>query len=272
MLNLLSYIGELAKVSWEQRKITWQLARVELEKKYSGSALGIVWAAVRPLTYVCVYWFAIEIGLRGGGRTEGGVPFLYWLVPGIFAWFFISEVMASAGNSVRNNSHLVTKMMFPVITIPQYSVLALFLVHCGLLVFVMGLFIFSGYFPTLYWLQLPYYAMCSFVFMVVLATFLSALTAISRDVTHIMKAVTQSLFWFSPVLWPVSNIKGILATIIKMNPIGYITEGYRATFVYHTWFFEYKYWTMYFWIVMVIFGFLTVYIWRKLAPDFADVL
>lgn len=136
----------------------------------------------------------------------------------------------------------------------------------------MALFVITGHMPTIYWLQLPYYLFCALWFTLVLSTFLSALTAYSRDLTHLIKSITQMLFWFTPILWPISNLDGILKNIMKLNPVGYITEGYRETFIYQNWFWETTGWTSYFLVFMLIFTVVTIVVWNKLQPDFADVM
>jgi len=262
----------LARQSWDNRAITWELARRNLHKKYKGAALGVVWAVAHPITYVFVYWFAVVVGLRGGRSQTSGFPFILWLIPGMFAWRFISDCISEGGNSVRSNRELVTKIVFPTITIPQFSVISLFLVHIGLMVFCMMLFLLLGYPPTLYWIQLPYFLLASFVFCIIIATLFSAVTAYSKDLVQFIRTLTQMLFWFTPILWPSDNVSGVLGSLLKLNPIAYLVEGYRWTMIYGKWFWASPGWTIYFWLVLIVLGVAAIYVWNKMSRDFADVL
>jgi ABC-type polysaccharide/polyol phosphate export permease len=279
MQKLISFIEDfvrtirvLARQTWTNRGITWELARRDLHKKYKGAALGVIWAGAHPITYVFVYWFAIVIGLRGGKSATGGFPFILWLIPGMFAWQVINGSLSEGGNSVRGHRELVTKMVFPTITIPQFTVISLYFVHLGLMLFAIALFLVLGYPPTIYWLELPYFFICSFVFSLICATFFSALTAYSRDLVHMIRTITQILFWLTPILWPISNVGGMLGNIIQLNPIAYIIEGYRWAMISGKWFWTSPTWTLYFWVVSALFAGVTIFIWSKLSRDFADVL
>ncbi|MDR1774976.1 MAG: ABC transporter permease [Actinomycetes bacterium] len=272
IIRLIQTLRGLVRDTWGNRAITWELAKRDLHKKYKGAALGVLWAGAHPITYVCVYWFAVSIGLRGGRSETNGFPYILWLIPGMFAWQTISSAFSEGGNSIRSHRELVTKTVFPLITIPQFSIISLFFVHVGLMVFALALFLVLGYPPTMYWLQLPYYMAASFIFCVVVATFFSALTAYSRDLVQFIRTLTQILFWFTPILWPITNVSGTLASILKLNPIVYLVEGYRASMIYQTWFFQKPMWTLYFWVATAAFALVTVVVWTRMSKDFADVL
>ncbi|MCL2379420.1 MAG: ABC transporter permease [Coriobacteriia bacterium] len=259
----------LMRQTWDNRAITWEFARRTLHKKYKGTALGMLWILALPMAYVLVFWFAIEIGLR---MDRGDYPFVLWLIPGIFLWRTISECLSQAGNSVRKNRGLVTKVSFPLIAIPQFSVLSLFVAHMGVMLLAFAIFIAAGYTPTIYWLQFFYYIPAAFIFCLIAATFLSALTAFSKDLVQFIRVMTQTLFWFSPILWPASNLEGTLGVIMRLNPIAYLVEGYRACMLYNTWFWQDPGWALYFWAFIMISGVVTIYVWNRMSRNFADVM
>ncbi|MDP2401632.1 MAG: ABC transporter permease, partial [Actinomycetota bacterium] len=250
---------------------TLGMARVEVIKRYSGSLLGIFWGIVRPSLFIAVYWFAISIGLRGE-RLFGDTPFILWLAPGIIVWFFISDALTVGGSSIRKNSHLVTKMVFPVATIPTFTVLSLLVVHLMVLTVVVVIFLASGYGLSVYALQTAYYLLCAVSFSIVAATLLSTLTAVSRDVGHMIKSVMTVLFWLTPIIWPLDRLEGPVRYVIMLNPITYIVQGYRNSFVLDRWFYQQWEYGLYFWGVMLVLTLLTSYLFAKLKGEFADIL
>jgi teichoic acid transport system permease protein len=270
--SFLTTLFTIARQSWDNRAITWELAKRDLHKKYKGAALGVIWAGAHPITYVFVYWFAIVVGLRGGKGATGGFPFILWLVPGMFAWQVISAAFSEGGNAIRSHRELVTKIVFPTVTIPQFNVISLFFIHVGLMVFALTLFLVLGYPPQFTWLQLPYFMFCNLAFCLVVATFFSTMTAYSRDIAQFIRTITQILFWFTPILWPITNVGGTLGSLLKLNPVAYITEGYRWTMIYHRWFWASPTWTLYFWVALAAFAAVTVFVWSRMSADFADVL
>jgi teichoic acid transport system permease protein len=166
----------------------------------------------------------------------------------------------------------VTKLVYPVATLPVSEVLSLFFVHLMLMGITIAIFLISGFGLSVYFLQLPYYIACTFVFTVVMSTMLSALTAISSDILHGVKSAMTFLFWLSPVLWTTDSLSGIQLTIVKANPIAYLLSGYRDSFVTRHWFFEDMRYALYFWALMAVLALLASFIFSRLEPEFADVL
>ncbi|MCQ4794821.1 ABC transporter permease [Anaerofustis stercorihominis] len=262
------------KSNIKNRKKSISMAKMTLKKRYSGSALGVGWSLVKPILFIFVYWFGIEIGIRGGKPIQGEIPYIFWLMTGIIAWFFINDVLNIGISSIRKDSHLVTKVVFPVETIPVYNVMALFFTHLlllGLVVIVLAIF---GFLPNIYYLQLIYYISFLFFFCCVLCTFLSTLAVVSRDFEQLVKSTTMIFFWLSPVIWTADKIGegSILMRLLKLNPFYYFIQGYRDTFLFKIWFFERPYYTIYMIIFMIILTLVTSYLYRKLHNDFSDVL
>jgi len=261
-----------ARDSWNSRAITWQLSLQKIVKEYKGTGLGVAWAILQPLVFVLIFWFAIEVGLRGGRDVGEEFSFFFWLIPGIFAWRAITSAIGTGGNSIRANANLVTKVVFPKITIPQFVILSLFIVHVVIMLFAMAIFIAFGHYPTIYWLQLVYAIAVNFIFCLIVAVLLSAITAFSKDFLQFVRTIMTGLFWFSGIIWPLSNLDGLLATLIKLNPIVYVVETYRWSMIYHTWFWEQPAWTAYFWGLMLIHAIAAIFIWGRTSRYFADVL
>ena len=114
------------KTDFRHVRQTGNMAVIELKKTYSSSTLGLLWAIIKPALFVLVYWFGIQVGIRGGTARENGEPFILWLIAGIMPWFFVSDALVQCGMSIRRQRHLVTKAIFPVATIPVITETALF--------------------------------------------------------------------------------------------------------------------------------------------------
>ena len=181
--------------------------------------------------------------------------------------------MTVGGAAVRANAHFVTKMAYPVATLPVSEVMSLYFVHLVMMASTVSAFVVSGFGLNIYFLQLPYYLLCSLAFTIVMSFLLSALTAMSQDVKEAVKSTMTLLFWLSPILWSADKIPSpLLRTIVLMNPIAYIIAGYRNTFVNQRWFFEDLQYSIYFWALMTVMALLASYVFTKLEPEFADVL
>jgi ABC-type polysaccharide/polyol phosphate export permease len=262
---------QIIRVNAQERERTFAMAVMELRKRYVGAKLGYYWAIIRPAIFITVYWFAIAVGLRGS-RVIGDVPYIFWLIPGIVPWFFMADAMNIGGSSIRSGKRLVTQMVYPVQTIPTFTVLSLYLAHLALAAVALIFFLASGAGLTLHVIQLPYYLLCAFALAMAISSVLSTLTVLSRDVEHITKSVVQFLFWMSPILWSADGLASPLRQVILANPIAYITDGYRNAFLGRAWFYEQWEWALYFWAVVLVLSLLGAYLYDKMRGDFADVL
>ena len=91
-----------------------------------------------------------------------------------------------------------------------------------------------------------------------------------RDLGQIVSIFLQFGMWLVPIMWPLTMISPKWQYIIKLNPMYYITDGYRDAFYNHVWFWEKPGQTLYFWIIAILIIGTTMF--KKLEKHFADVL
>ena len=256
----------------EWRGQIFLLAKADIIKTYSGAALGWIWAIVKPVITIFVFWFAFTYGIRAGGNING-YSFVLWMIPGFVAWFYMSDMLSQGAGAIRKYRYLVTKMKFPVSTIPTFVSIATLAVHVGLMVVVCLIFIVTGHFPDVYWIQILFYMFLMFLFWDAWALFASMLGAMSKDFVNLVKSLKTALFWFSGIMWDVNTI-GIpwLKTVLYFNPITYIATGYRNCFIYKTWFWEEPLQLAIYIGMLVIMIILAVWSYKRLIKEIPDVL
>lgn len=254
------------------RKQIWKLAKTDLGKTYKGSALGWLWAIIRPTITLFVYWFAFSIGLRKGKPVEG-YPFFLWLFAGMIPWFYIRSMLMGGATSLRRYTYLITKIKYPVATIPTFVNISFFFVHLMLLAFMIVVFIAAGYMPDIYYLQLPVYMMMVFLLCNAWGLFAGVISSISRDFLNFVRSITTALLWLSGIFYSANSISiPWLRQLLLFNPITIIVNGYRNTFIYKQWFWETPTEMMNFLIIYAALLFLGVWAYRKLHKDIPDVL
>jgi len=214
-----------------------KLAKADLIKTFSGAALGWAWAVIKPAVLIFVLWFAFGLGLKLAGNEPNGYPFLLWLMAGLIPWFYMSEMLDQGANALRQYNYLVTKMRFPIATIPTFVGISKLYVHLFLVLLMTLFFLFYGFKPDIYFLQLPIYILCMLLFFIAWAQFASLLTCMSKDFYNLVGAATQALFWLSGILYDVTsmNVPGWLKIFLMLNPISFIASGYRNVFIYKVW-------------------------------------
>lgn len=250
----------------------FKLAKSDLLKTYRGAALGWAWAIIKPSVTIFVYWFAFTVGLRAG-KDVAGYPYFLWLIAGLMPWFYMSEMLTSGIETIRKYNYLVTKMKFPISTIPTFVSISKFSVHLILMAITILIFIFMGYAPDIYIIQLPVYMLFSFIFFTIWSLFASLLSAISKDFSNLVKSFTTAIFWLSGILWNPATIQNdVLRKVLMINPVTYLTNGYRNCFINKVWFWEEPKTLLAFVIITFILLLLAAFTYKKLKKEIPDVL
>jgi len=255
----------------ERRKLIYELTRRDFQTKYLGSYLGILWAFVHPIIYIVILWFVFQLGLKS--KPVGNFPYILWMLTGIIPWLFFSECLGNATNAIVDNSFLVKKVAFRVGLLPIVKILSSLTIHLFFIIVIFLIFIAYGYPPNIYNLQVFYYLFSTLLLLLGLSLFSSSLIVFLHDVGQIINMILQFLFWMTPIVWSADILPPRLHTLIMLNPVYYLIEGYRSAFIRKVWFWEdHCLWTLYFWAVTCFILVAGTIVFRKLRLRFADIL
>lgn len=271
---MLRYIKELARFAKhivQSRTLMFALIKNDFKKQYLGSYLGLAWAFIQPLMFMLVIWTVFELGFRIG-PTSTGVPFALWLLAGMVPWFFFSDAVRSGADAVTGNAFLVKKVAFRISILPLVNIGSSFLIHLGLVLFLIIALLLNGFWPTLYWLQLPFYIALTILFAMGLSWFTSAIRVFVKDISSVIGVFLQMGFWLTPIFWSLDLVPEKYHYLIKLNPAYYIVDGYRDTFISQVWFWEKPIWSFYYLAMSGVFLILGALVFKRLRPHFADVL
>jgi teichoic acid transport system permease protein len=184
----------------------------------------------------------------------------------------MSEMLTQGTEAMRGYRHLITKMNYPVSTIPTFVSLSKLFVHLCMVAITIIIYVSMGYPLDIYILQLPFYIIMMFALFTGWSLFSSPLAVISRDFANLIKSFTTGIFWLSAIIWDPSGVSNRLFSLfLKVNPITYIVWGFRDTFIYKQWFFEKKE-TLAFFGVLIVMWILGIHFYKKLRKDIPDVL
>jgi teichoic acid transport system permease protein len=261
MRSLLTVIKEQINSFYLVRR----LSVYEMKSANRDNYLGILWEIINPMIQISIYWFVFGYGLlRTAGRADvelNGemIPYFHWMLSGIVVWFFINPSITKGSSSIYSRIKMISKMSFPMSVIPTFVIFSKLYQHLMLLAVVLVLFQFMGYPISVYYFQLIYFVLATVVFLVALSIITSTISTIIRDFHMLVQSLVRILIYLSPFLWPPYNLAHpFVTTIMKLNPIFYLAEGYRASILGLSWYpvenWEY---TLYFWgvtLLMLTFG------------------
>lgn len=254
----------------KERKLINKLSKNDFKMKFAGSYLGIVWAFVQPIITILVYWFVFQVGFHSDDID--GCPYVLWLMCGLIPWFFFSEAISSATNSLIEYAYLVKKVVFKISILPLVKVFSAFFVHIFFVTFLVTVFTFNGNMLSVITLQLIYYTICMLMLIISIVYMTSAIVVFFRDMGQIINIFLQIGMWMTPILWNIDTISETKRWIVKFNPFYYIVQGYRDSLINHITVFQRVNNTIYFWCVITVLLFVGIRIFRRLKIHFADVL
>jgi len=254
-----------------------RLSKNDFKTKFAGSYLGVVWGFIQPIVTVLVYWFVFQKGLKANGvklTDTINVPFVIWLLSGMIPWFFFSDSLNGGSRALLDYSYLVKKVVFNINILPIVKIISGIYTHVFFICFGLILNACYGFMPSLYTLQIFYYSICVFALVTGISYFCSAIVVFFRDMLQVINIVLQVGVWVTPIMWSINSFaeNKTLCTILMLNPLYYVVEGYRDALIYQHWFWEKPWLTLYFWAFTGIFLWLGTGLFKKTKVHFADML
>ncbi|WP_217586475.1 ABC transporter permease [Lentibacillus saliphilus] len=239
-----------------------RLSLYELKNQNKNNYLGMAWEVINPAIQILIYWFVFgTLREREPVQLQGvEVPFFSWLLSAFFLWLFFYQSTIQGSKSIYSRLLMLSKMNFPMSVIPSYVIFSKFYVHVAMLMLSTLIYQFSGFSITVYYIQLVYFVFATLCLIFAISLITSTLSTIIRDVHMFLNSILRMFLYLSGVLWPISILSKdlpFIMSLLKLNPLIYLIEGYRAAFFGTEWYFitQWEY-TLYFWgVVLVLFIF-----------------
>jgi ABC-2 type transport system permease protein len=204
--------------------LTWTMGLTEYRLTYFGSALGWLWALIRPLLLFGVLYVVFSEIVKFG---EGIPNYPVLLLFNIVLFTFFTDATTRSVASVVERETIVRKMHFPRMVIPLSRVLTAAL---NLLVSLVAVFIFLiayGVSPEATWLLLPVVLVALALITAGVSMLLAALYVRFRDVAPIWAVTSTALFYGSPVLYTIESVPEDWRTLYLSNPLASLLEQAR---------------------------------------------
>ena len=269
-MSLLKSFFRFLRDVYNAKNLLWTLSKNDFKEQFIGSYIGVLWAVLRPSLFMLTVWFIFTVGFKR--HIEGDTPFVLYLMAGYIPWFFFSDAVSGGMNSIVNNKFLVKKVNFRVSILPIVKIISMLYLHFILLGILTIVFFLYGYTPSIYWLQLPFYIFMMFLLVLGVTWLVSSLRVFTKDTSQVIGVILQLGFWVTPIFWSIEKVPEKYAIFLKLNPIVFIIEGYRNSFINHIWFWNDLQYLPCFSVITLFFLVVGAVTFRKLRPHFGDVL
>jgi lipopolysaccharide transport system permease protein len=250
--------------------LVFDFSRREIEKKYRGSYLGLVWLFLSPLLMLSVYTFVYSYVFRVKIMDMDRLDFVLWLYAGLAVFVFFSDVVTTTTSCIRDSPNYVKKVIFPLEVLVSSRVISAcfsFLVNFLLLV-VFLLVKQKGLQTTI--LIVPLIFFPTVVFAYGLAMVLASVGVFVQDTDEVSRFLVRVLFYLAPIVYPLALVPQQASTLIWLNPLTSMVEPFRDVLLFGKW----PEWDKFggFLLVSIALFYLGRICFRKLRPAFADVL
>ena len=211
------------------RELFGNLFRRDLQAKYRGSALGVLWTIVNPIMLMGVYLLVFSVVLNARFANISHYPL--FLLSGLAIWTFFAAALQSATRSMLDNANLIRKIRFPRQLVPLSVVgahMVSFAVMLVLLLVLNGILL-----PRVRATELLAIPLALLVVGLVsgLALMFASLNVLFRDIEFIVAAALVPWFFLTPVIYPLSQFashRHVIAAIHWANPLSPAVQAIRA--------------------------------------------
>lgn len=225
-VHLKHYIRELI----ERRSLIRVLVGRQLKGSYEMNLIGFTWWLVEPLSLTLVYVVLMDFILK---RSQPNYPLFLLVALLPFKWFQSS--LLGAMGTVRGNASLVNDVYFPRALLPITEIMT-GMAHFGVGLIVIPPLMFAyGIAPDWHVVFFPVTVAVQFLFILGLAYPMSVWGLSYRNLPGLMANLLRLWFYLSPGIWAVGDLKEPWQrTVIQLNPLTGIFQGYRGSLLTHS--------------------------------------
>lgn len=219
-------LPKLLRFIWSYRELLFSSVRIEVRKRYAGSLLGVFWAVLSPLMFLCLYMFLylVIFKVRFPGFSE--FDFVAYVLAGLVPFLVVMDVANASCQSVKSNMHLARNVIMPIELIPVRTVMVALVAEVSGLAILILLFLFSGKLPLTVF-ALPIIFALQVLFLMGIAWLLSALGALIPDVTYVTNVLMLFMLFVSPIGFQPDMVPATLQVIVIFNPFYYMLDSFR---------------------------------------------
>ncbi len=229
--NLLQMVRNL----WLHRELIGIFTRREIQGRYKGTSLGLLWSMANPLMLLLIYTFVFGVVFNMRWKESGTdrlSEFSITLFCGLIVFNLFSECISIAPGLITRNPNYVRKVVFPLEILPV-SVLGSALFHGAmslvLLVVANGLVNREFHLTVL---LAPFVVLPVILLTLGASWFLAGIGVVFRDIQQILSLVLTGLFFGTPIFYEISQMPPGVQPFMKLNPLAPSVEALRQVILW----------------------------------------
>lgn len=219
---------------WRYRDLLMLLVKRDYKASFKQTILGPIWFFIQPLLTSSVY--AVIFGRIANISTDGNPRLLFYMA-GVIMWNYFSTCLTATSATFVTNANIFGKVYFPRLIMPFSVVISNLLRFSVQFLFFFGVLIYYMSNPE-YTVHLTWAVVLTPVFLLIMALLglsmgliVSSLTTKYRDLAHLVGFGVQLMMYATPVVYPASFLSGKWKTLLELNPMTAVIEGFRFAFM-----------------------------------------
>jgi len=228
---LLKILNDWVKRSNKVERL-WLLAKIEFKLRYYENKLGLLWALLKPLMDIVIYYVVFQIIM------QQNIPaFASYLFIGLILWNFFVESTGGTIQILHTKKYLyeysnMNKLEIYVSTLLSNSI-GFFFNFMMFLIFYNFLEKEStGLSIQNFWILAIFLNL--FILSLGMSLILSTIYILAKDISQIWTVFTSFLFFLSPIFYKLSTFQDRLPMFEYGNPIAGIIINARRVMMQHT--------------------------------------
>jgi lipopolysaccharide transport system permease protein len=209
---------------WRYRELFYFLAWRDILVRYKQTAIGIVWALLRPFLTMVV--FTVVFGSLAKLPSQG-TPYPILVFSALLPWQFFANSLSESSNSLITNANLLSKVYFPRLVLPTSAVIVSFIDFMISGIILLGLMVWYHFMPSWRILTLPFFILIAFGAAMGAGLWLSALNVKYRDFRYVVPFIIQFGLYVSPVGFSSSIVPEQWRWLYALNPMVGVIDGFR---------------------------------------------
>ena len=209
---------------WDYRELFYILAWRDVLVRYKQTAIGIVWAVLRPLLTMIVF---VVVFSKIAGLTSGDIPYPILVFVAMIPWQFFSSTLSEAGNGLIVEADMITKVYFPRIIIPTTAMVVNLVDLCISCMILAALMCVYGFYPDWKFLAVPGFLLLAILPSLGMGYWLAALNVKYRDFRYIVPFIVQFGLYISPVGFSSDVVGDKWRFFYSLNPMVGVIDGFR---------------------------------------------
>lgn len=213
----------------------WLLGKIEFKLRYYENTLGLLWALIKPITSILMYYIAFNVVIK-----QGIPSFISYLFIGLIVWNFFMESTSGTIQILRTKKFLyeynnLYKIDIYVSTMVANSLGFLFNFIMFLLyyIFLEKHRIAFSQVNFLYYFNLIPLFLILFIITMGISMVLSSLYVFAKDINQVWAVLSGFMFFLSPIVFKLEDYQRRLPSMSAINPMAGIIINFRNTMMYN---------------------------------------